>query len=109
MELLFIPLILGLLPAYIANTKGRNFFLWWLYGFCLFVIALPHSILTNKKNNDLRKCLQCAELIKQDALMCRYCGYGKTEIRSDTINNPFTEWKKNNPNATLNDYYKTLK
>ena len=106
MQLLFLPLILGILPAYIANTKGKNFFIWWIYGFCLFIIALPHSILLTNVGRGLRKCPQCAELIKNEALICRFCGFGKTEIAPSSEKNPFIEWKKKNPNGTLNDFYK---
>lgn len=37
--------ILGLIPAYIAKRKGRNFLDWWFFGSVLFVIAFPASIL----------------------------------------------------------------
>ena len=36
---------LGLIPAKIASGKGKNFGLWWLYGFLIFIVALIHSIL----------------------------------------------------------------
>lgn len=42
---LAIPALLGLIPANIAKNKGRSFGLWWFYGFMLFIVALPHSIL----------------------------------------------------------------
>jgi cytochrome c-type biogenesis protein len=38
-------LLLGLIPAYIARRKGRNFITWWLFGFVLFPIALPMALL----------------------------------------------------------------
>jgi cytochrome c-type biogenesis protein len=38
-------LVLGLVPAYIANRKGRNFLTWWLFGLALFPIALPMAFL----------------------------------------------------------------
>ena len=41
----FLVAVIGLLPALIASSKGRNFFLWWLYGALFFIIALPHSLL----------------------------------------------------------------
>jgi hypothetical protein len=43
-----IALIIGLLPAAIANSKGHSFFGWWVYGFLLFIIALPHALLLEK-------------------------------------------------------------
>jgi cytochrome c-type biogenesis protein len=36
--------VLGLIPAYIANTKGRSFVDWWIFGAGLFVIALPLAL-----------------------------------------------------------------
>jgi len=44
MEFLFYAAILGLIPAFIAQRKGRDFFSWWLYGAALFIFAIIHSI-----------------------------------------------------------------
>ena len=38
-------IFLGLIPAFIANKKGRSFIDWWFFGAGLFVIALPVAIL----------------------------------------------------------------
>jgi hypothetical protein len=48
MELIIIAILLGLLPAFIAQSKGRSFIAWWIYGAAIFIIALPHSILIKK-------------------------------------------------------------
>lgn len=37
---IFIALFVGLLPAYLASRKGRNFYDWWVFGAVLFPIAL---------------------------------------------------------------------
>jgi hypothetical protein len=80
--ILVIPAFLGLIPASIAANKGRTFFLWWIYGAALFIIALPHSLITkgNAKvmeekqlTNGMRKCPSCAELVKEEAVVCRFC------------------------------------
>lgn len=44
MDVLLIAILLGLIPAAIAYKKGRNVFVWWMYGSVLFVVALPHVL-----------------------------------------------------------------
>jgi hypothetical protein len=46
---LIIALILALIPAKIAHNKGRSFYLWWLYGFLLLIIATIHSLMIKDK------------------------------------------------------------
>lgn len=41
---LLIAAFLGLIPASIASSKGRNFAAWWFYGWMLFIVALIHSL-----------------------------------------------------------------
>lgn len=42
---IFAMLFIGWIPAVIAKCKGRSFFLWWVYGSSLFVVALSHALL----------------------------------------------------------------
>jgi hypothetical protein len=83
MEILIIAVLIGIIPATIARSKGRNFMLWWIFGALLFIAALPAALILkpDKKaiesdrlsGGDLKKCPFCAELIKRDATVCRYC------------------------------------
>ncbi len=42
-------LVVGLIPAFIARSKGRSFVGFWIYGTLLFVVALPHALLAGPK------------------------------------------------------------
>ena len=54
MEVFFLNFLFGLIPAVIAkrkglcsNNKGRcTFMVWWVYGTLLFLVALPHSLIS---------------------------------------------------------------
>lgn len=75
--------VAAIIPAAIAHSKGRNFFLWWVYGVALWIFALIHSILLKPR----RSCPHCAEVVKVEATVCPHCqrDIGKWEalVQSD--------------------------
>lgn len=50
--IVLILVVLGLIPAFIARSKGRSFRDWWLFGSGLFPVALPMSIWIKSANPD---------------------------------------------------------
>ena len=83
MEILILAVLIGLIPAAIAQGKGKSFVLWWIYGAAIFIVALPHALImrsddraieSKQLNSGMKKCPSCAEMIKQDAKVCKHCG-----------------------------------
>lgn len=50
LALIGLLIILGLIPAFIARSKGRKFYDWWFFGAAFFPVALPAALLIKPKS-----------------------------------------------------------
>jgi|SRR5579871_5288369 len=75
MILLGLIAVLGLITAVIANNKGHNMFLWWLFGSAFFIVALPIALIMKPKPRSgvTRSCPFCMEVVPATASVCRQC------------------------------------
>lgn len=66
----------GLLPAFIAQLKGKSFVRWWVYGVFLFPVALVHALSIGMGAIlQTKRCGYCRSMVRMDAPHCPRCGY----------------------------------
>ncbi|MCF8245675.1 MAG: zinc ribbon domain-containing protein [Saprospiraceae bacterium] len=69
--------VFGIVGSILAQKKGRSQILWFIL--CAIVPLLVIAILllpAIAAAGFTKKCPHCAEIVKEDATMCKYCGMG---------------------------------
>lgn len=69
-----ITLVFGAVSSMIAHAKGRNSLGWFLAGIFLGPFSLVVALLPPEEREGMyARCPACREVIREDAVTCRYC------------------------------------
>lgn len=79
--LIVFAVLLGLIPAKIAERKGGSFLEWWVYGTVLWIVAFPLALM--KKDRRYGACPWCAEDLRVEARVCPHCQREVTPLGAD--------------------------
>lgn len=83
-------MLFAIIPALVASNRGRSGALWWAYGLLFWPVALVHALLLQPNDRawsrrGYTRCTRCSEFIRQEALVCRFCGAPSQQSTTEPI------------------------
>ena len=74
MELLITWIVITVLTCILAKVKRRRVILWCFIGMLAGILGTIVLVFMPRGTVGLKKCLKCAEYVKQEAMVCKHCG-----------------------------------
>ena len=90
--------VFGFFCSYIATQKNRDSVTWFWLGFffnflALIAIGVVPALASKKPKAGLRKCPSCAEDVKAEAKICRFCQAALPELVGMTDEQKMEKYK----------------
>lgn len=87
-EAVVLAVLLGLIPAFLAQRKGYNFLGWWVFGTLVLIVALPWAIFMGENPETRQPCPWCRTVIDKQARVCPQCGRDVHEFYGQGLGEP---------------------